>query len=135
MYKRIHHDTMSALLDEFNKNHIPFHVNSQNPGPQITPSSSLPAYQNFYDILGQTISLVGPNWPCVDGKQPLILSKKMTKELKKRLTETFQMFASVKGKTLPIERQLFLRKQAIKQIKSNQVYNLHNAMAPLQYFL
>ena len=74
--------------------------------------------------------MVVPTWPTMS-KHPPLLAKKQTKEMTKKLRETFVMFSTLKGKMLPAERKVFLRKQTDKQIKSSQIYNLYNNFVPL----
>ena len=88
----------------------------------------------MFDRLGESCSMVVPTWPPLT-KHPPLLARKQAKEITKKLRETFVMFGTLKGKMLPAERKVFLRKKTDKQIKSSQIYNLYNNFAPLQYFL
>ena len=87
------------------------------------------SYQDIADKLEESITMVGPTWPSIS-KHPALLAKKQSKEMVKQLRKNYALF----GK-LPPEREFIVKKNADKQAKSAQIYNLYNNFAPLQYFL
>lgn len=127
----------------FNANHSPHHSQQKQTDTlsdnntrtdKQTPDLSLLSYQDIYDKLEESASMIGPTWPSM-AKHPPLLAKKQTKDICKQLKKNFAMFESLKGKMLPTERKAFVRKKTDKQVKSNQIYNFYNNFAPLQYFL